>query len=224
MASKSLLLALATAVAAQQTTVSLPFFGYDDQTIVASIIAVSDSLTTMSLACPTGENQNDCGLAAEQTLTVGSSSYHMYLSDADFTMTQDCTANTAMTNIVCAESAGGAAANDPGMSTTTYDVTDVAVIPVTVTAGASLLSAGAGPASTAASATGSAASQTTSGVIVVTGTSSTGAMTTAKTTGSSHASSASGSSSSSTTSSNAAMATALPALLAAGAGLLGVFL
>ncbi|USW52938.1 hypothetical protein Slin15195_G062570 [Septoria linicola] len=134
MASKIVLASLLSAAMAQTTTLQIPLYGYDSFTIDASIIAVQNSVTTISLACPS--SADECGLFPQQTLTYGPSTYRMEMGtgDAEFTGSQICQAT------VCTESAGGSGANDPGSSTTTYD--DVETMPVTVTAGAALLRGG----------------------------------------------------------------------------------
>lgn len=146
-------------VGAQQVstpTLSLPFYGYDTQSIVASVVsATPNGATTLKLGCPEPSDADTCGLFPLQTLTVGPSTYHMYMSDAGFTGTQDC--NTALAQ--CTESAGGISANFPGMSTTKYSGTEIATLPVTVTSGAEKLN---GMASATASATpGSSESSST---------------------------------------------------------------
>ncbi|KAF2765578.1 hypothetical protein EJ03DRAFT_354720 [Teratosphaeria nubilosa] len=155
------------AAAQSSTVVTLPFYGVGSQAVDASVITVSDSVTQFALACPTTltDYDNDCGLFPYQTLTYGPSTYNMYMSDEGFTGTQDCQVATATATTdgetgtavaaVCAESAAGSEANFPGSSTATYAGTDIAQIPVAMTAGAEKLgaSAGASASTTAASAT-----------------------------------------------------------------------
>jgi len=156
-------LALATATIAQQTTLSIPFFGYDNMPIDASIVAVQNHVTTMALKCAPGTDSSDCGLAFYQTLIIGPSTYNMNLNEGtEFTMTQDCTIHSAQSTAVCAESAGGSGANFPGSSTTTYNGTDYTVIPVTATAGVTALGSNSAPATTATT-TASSSSETSSG-------------------------------------------------------------
>ena len=155
---------------AQTTTLQIPFYGYDNFAIDASIIAVQDSVTTLTLACPPGTDASDCGLFPAQTLTYGPSTYRMDTGEGDsFTGYQICQAS------VCTESAGGSSANFPGSSTTTYDEVDT--MPVTVTGGVALLSGGGGAGATTTSATstqspttGGSASRTTASVTQLTGT------------------------------------------------------
>lgn len=135
MALLATLLTLSTPALAQQSVLTLPFYGYDKMPIVGSVIAADSSATTLQLACRAGTDGSDCGLFPMQTLTVGPSTYNMYMGDGSaFTGTQDCS-TMGTTRAVCTESAAGAQANDPGMSTATYSGSDIGVIGVTVTAG-----------------------------------------------------------------------------------------
>lgn len=130
------LLAFATATLAQQSSIlTLPFYGYDQMPIVASVVGANPTATTFQLACREGTDASDCGLFPAQTLTVGPSTYHMYMVEQGaFTGTQDCS-TMGTTSAVCMESEGGAGANFPGSSTTSYVGTDVEVMKVSVTAG-----------------------------------------------------------------------------------------
>lgn len=146
--------------AAQTTILTLPFIGYDTQSMVASGVGASDNAYTLQLGCPEGTDGNDCGLFPKQILVVGPSTYNMDMSDpnTDFTATQDCVVGTA--NIVCKETAGGSEANFPGSSTETYDLSSVMTLPVTVTAGVDKLRVtGGGAASSAVSSSADAASR-----------------------------------------------------------------
>lgn len=147
---------------AQTTTLQIPFYGYDNFPIDASVIAVQDSVTTLTLACPS--NADECGLFPQQTLTYGPSTYRMDTGDGDaFTGFQVCEVS------VCTESAGGSEANFPGSSMTTYD--GVETMPVTVTGGVSLLTGGAGSATaTPSPSTGATASETMASVTQLSGT------------------------------------------------------
>ncbi|KAJ4355464.1 uncharacterized protein N0V89_003480 [Didymosphaeria variabile] len=135
----STLLSLALA---QTTTIKLPFIGYDDMTIHASVVSAKPSQTVFALACPTGTDGSECGLFPQQLLTYGPSIYVMDMSepgDEDFSMTQDCSIGVA--TATCKESASGSEANFPGSSTETYE--DITRLPVTITAGAEKLAASA---------------------------------------------------------------------------------
>ncbi|GIZ36744.1 hypothetical protein CKM354_000021100 [Cercospora kikuchii] len=189
MASKSittLLSILPLAMSQSTKTLQLPFYGYDTFSIDASVLAVQDSLTTMTLACPS--TAEECGLFPTQILTYGPSSYRMTMgADADFTGYQDC--NVAQS--VCTESAGGPGANFPGMSTTTYD--DAETFAVTVTGGVEKLSGGGEAVETGTmSASADASETTTASVTLITGTSGTSGMGTASRTQSAAAETSSG--------------------------------
>jgi hypothetical protein len=132
--SSATLLALIHFCHAQSIVLTIPFYGYDTQPIDASVVSVDSTATILHLECAPGTDSNDCGLFPSQTLTIGPSTYHMDTSGDDYTGTQDC-----MSTSICAESAGGAGANYPGESTTTYESADIGYMPVTVTAGATLL-------------------------------------------------------------------------------------
>lgn len=161
MSSTLILTTLLGFAAAQSTTLSIPFYGFDNQAIDASIVAANPSATTMQLACPSGTDSNDCGLFPYMTLVYGPSTYHLDMGVGDgnaFTGTADCSrgANTAL----CTEFAAGSEANDPGTSTMTYESEDITIFPVTVTSGAEKL--GSAQATATGSASGSA-SQSGSG-------------------------------------------------------------
>ncbi|KAF2207807.1 hypothetical protein CERZMDRAFT_88267 [Cercospora zeae-maydis SCOH1-5] len=135
MSSKVIAIALTLlplALSQSTTTLQIPFYGYDNFAIDASILGVQNDLTTMTLACPT--SASECGLFPTQILTYGASSYRMTMgADADFTGYQNC----VVVQAVCTESAGGPGANFPGTSTTNYE--DVETFGVVVTAGAEKL-------------------------------------------------------------------------------------
>jgi hypothetical protein len=180
-----LLAPLAPLALAQTTTLQIPLFGFDEQSIDASVIGVTSALTTFSLACPLGADSNDCGLAPTQRLTYGAGKYIMTLADTDdYVGVQDC-AITATTSVpgnpavtaFCTESIAGSAANSPGSNTTTY--TDGTFAPIRVTAGASLLGAGAAQTGAGVTTTGSGptASNTGSTSRGATAAASTGSMT-----------------------------------------------
>ncbi|KXT11745.1 hypothetical protein AC579_5041 [Pseudocercospora musae] len=156
---------------AQTSTLTLPFYGYDQQSIVGSVVSISNQVTTIQLACPENTDGSDCGLFPYQTLTVGPSTYNMFMSapGGAFIGTQECSSAS-----VCTESNGGSEANFPGSSVTTYDASDVASLPVTVTAGADQLGSGGAAGTTT----------TTRGVEGATSTASTGSNASSQTTAS----------------------------------------
>jgi len=84
-------------VEAQQTSVlKVPMFGYGSgYPMEASIIAVNDGVTTMSLQCPAKSATDACYMYARQTLTIGPSTYNLKFggdgdNDGGFTGMQDC--------------------------------------------------------------------------------------------------------------------------------------
>lgn len=162
----TLLLSFIHASLAQQSILSLPFYGYDTQTILASVISANPTATTLSLACPTqtgdsGSEDAECGLAPLQTLIYGPSTYHMDLSvpgQDGATLTQDCVSTT-----ICAVSAGGEGANSPGLETVTFSGDEIETMPVTITAGLSKLQGGAAAATTTSSASATASLTTLTG-------------------------------------------------------------
>lgn len=174
MASKIFLASLLGLATAQTTTLTIPFLGYDSQSIAASVVSANADATTFQLHCV--ESASACGLFPQQTLVTGPSTYNMDMSDpnTDFTATQDCV--IAASSAVCKETAGGSEANFPGSSTETYEASDIGSLPVTVTAGVEKLTAGASVTATgsvgssSAASTGSGASRTTAGITQVSGT------------------------------------------------------
>ncbi|CAO2653748.1 Nn.00g031590.m01.CDS01 [Neocucurbitaria sp. VM-36] len=154
---------------AQTTSLTIPFIGFDAQTVAASIVSANSDGTTFQLAC---YGSTDCGLFPAQTLVSGPSTYNMDESDpnTDFTATQDCV--IASTGAVCKETAGGSEANFPGSSTETYDATEIGSMLVMVTAGAEKLSGSAQASATGSGSSASAgngASKTTASATQATG-------------------------------------------------------
>ncbi len=177
MASTLLFAAFLGSVAAQSTTLSIPFYNLDTQSIDASIVSTNPTATTMALACPPGTDSNDCGLFPEMTLVYGPSTYHLDMGVGDanvFTGTVDCVRGPTIT---CIRFATGSEANFPGTSTATYAEDDILTLPVTVTSGADKLgeaqatATGTGSTGGAGGATsGSAASASTASVTQIVGT------------------------------------------------------
>lgn len=141
----STLLGLAVAKAADQAYIDVPLVGHDATSFLGSIVAADAKATTVAIACPAS---TDCGLFPKEIIVYGPSTYNIDMSDpnSDFTATMDC--SFATSSVVCKETAGGSEANFPGSSTTTYDATEFGNARVSVTAGASLLAAGASGAAT----------------------------------------------------------------------------
>ncbi|CAI6339540.1 unnamed protein product [Periconia digitata] len=169
MASKLLLSALVGLAAAQTTTVTVPFMGLDDFPISASVIAANPTATTYSLACgtPTSTDSDfdslDCGLFPDHRLIYGPSTWAMEMGmpgpDSSFTGTVQCVGLSKPT-MTCTESASGAEANFPGVTSTTLPRSELVDQKVVVTAGAEKLQgvATTTPASGSASPTASASS------------------------------------------------------------------
>ncbi|CZT18812.1 uncharacterized protein RCC_04656 [Ramularia collo-cygni] len=141
-----------------QTILSLPFYGYNDGPVAASVIAADAIATTLSLGCPppsTPSSTNDYGESESEseneneetectsgppylTLIHGPSTWHMDLSAAAYddgwdipTMTQDCNIRAT----ICVESWGGEGANGPGFRTKSYEGWEVVTLGVRITAG-----------------------------------------------------------------------------------------
>jgi hypothetical protein len=60
-------------VAAQTSTVTVLLPEVDQQTIFASVISVGPTATSYFIACPSGENDVDCGLGPGMNLLYGPS-------------------------------------------------------------------------------------------------------------------------------------------------------
>lgn len=154
-------------LAVSQTTtlslITLPFVGYDAQTLAASVVGVQSQVTTLKLGCV----EEECGLFPNHTLKIGPSTYNMDMSDpnTDFTATVDCV--IASSSAVCKETAGGSEANFPGSSTETYDASQIDSVTVLITAGLDKLTAGGSASATGSPAAG--ASRTSAGVAQSTG-------------------------------------------------------
>lgn len=95
--------------AAQSTTLSIPFYGLDNQSIDASIVAANPTATTMALACPPGTDSNDCGLFPDMTLVYGPSTYHMDMGSATQTLSRAQRIALVAKTLLCVQSPPGAA-------------------------------------------------------------------------------------------------------------------
>jgi hypothetical protein len=111
----------------------------DDQPLVASVVSADSAATTLSIGCPTGENDFDCGFGPGMEFTqYGTSAFDASLSDNSFTASWHCD-YSGTTSALCTEhdiQPGGDA-----LMTTTLSATDITLIPVTITAGTDKLSA-----------------------------------------------------------------------------------
>lgn len=200
------LLGAATLALTQTITQTLYIPGADPQSLVASVLGADATATTYLLQCSTGTDSSDCGFDGPVTLTEGpaTAAYTFpaeYFDNGTLAITgyQDC-ALYGTTSAVCVESAGGAEANFPGMSTVTYTGTDQPYMPVVVT-GAVAVSTPSGPASVTT--TSSGLSSTSSGKSAVVG--KTGSSPGAATKTSSSAGAATGTSTSTSTAGGAVM-------------------
>ncbi|KAF2433812.1 hypothetical protein EJ08DRAFT_694291 [Tothia fuscella] len=124
------------AFAQSPTVVSLYLMNSDPQSLVASVISADASTTLYEITCPTNVDGNDCGYRPPITIKHAGSVYGGGITTNDFTMSYECTLYTnGVSSAVCAESAGGTAANFPGVSTATIEASDITLLPVTIIAG-----------------------------------------------------------------------------------------
>lgn len=157
-------LAWASLSLAQSSTISLFIPGADTQSLVASIVGSDATATTYAFQC--ADPAGDCGFPEVVTLTEGPSrAAYTFAPQVDdngttaFNGYVDC--SLASSSAVCAVSAGGTEANDPGLSTVTFTGTDYTSMPVVITAGALVASTGSSvPASTTSSSSTSKATGT----------------------------------------------------------------
>lgn len=136
------LILLPTALAQSTSVAQLFFQGSDSDSnskgaLVASVITADASTTQYYMTCGAVVT-DDCGMGPGVTIQQAGSVWGMTLSESDaFSMTDECTFLTVggTTSAVCVEVAGGTAANDPGMSTTTLTGSEIGFAAVTITAG-----------------------------------------------------------------------------------------
>ncbi|KUJ24253.1 uncharacterized protein LY89DRAFT_679436 [Mollisia scopiformis] len=195
-------LALATLSLAQSSTISLFIPGADSQSLVASIVGSDATATTYAFQCAPGTDADDCGFPEVVTLTEGPAiAAYTFAPEVDANGTTafagyvDC--SLAASSAVCAISAGGTEANDPGLETSTLTGTDYSYMPVVITAGALASNTGSSvPASTtsapSSSSTGETSGTKTSGSSTKTSGSQTSSGTAAQTSGSSSKTSTAG--------------------------------
>ncbi|KAL4927343.1 putative GPI anchored protein [Aspergillus undulatus] len=129
---KSLLFSILASVACGDSTVtSMYIYGADEQPLAASIVGNDATATTYSINCPPGTDATDCGMGSGLTLiAAGHSTTYVWDGRPEFWLTAKC--SVGGDTAVCTESAGGPDANFPGTSTET---SEVAYIPITITAG-----------------------------------------------------------------------------------------
>ncbi|KAF2462095.1 hypothetical protein BDY21DRAFT_368226 [Lineolata rhizophorae] len=139
----SLALPFTAAQSDDSTVVNIFLVGTDPQDLVASAVTVDGSTATLMVGCPPGTNSEDCGFESAVPITVGSGGsvveeFYTAPSGTDSTFSASCSV-TGTTEAVCAVSEGGVDANLPGETTVTLSGSDVAFLPVTVTAGGAQL-------------------------------------------------------------------------------------
>lgn len=166
-------------VAAQSTsTINAFLLNTDPQQLVASVITANPTSTQYLLTCPSSVDANDCGYRPGVTIGQKSGSIwgaSLTAPQESFTMSYECTVYTSgairSRSAVCTESYGGAAANDPGVVTTTLSGTELQFWPVTITAGLDKLSASATGSGVKASTTGTvkASSSSTGSLVTLSG-------------------------------------------------------
>lgn len=147
-----------------------------------NVFAQDASVTTMKLSCPDGEDSVACGFAEPVTVTAGPSTFHAEEAFESISVVLDCQV-TGTTEATCVETYVGpagliedmdSATDDPYTNTdiTTTTVTtvlspsDMAWIPVTITAGGgsnSTTTHSSGSAHTSHASTTSGSSSTTGG-------------------------------------------------------------
>jgi len=112
--------------------------------IVASVVSANPSVTQYFITCAPDVDGSDCGWGPGAQVTVSDKSIFTVSIDGgtDFNFQEACTVFST-DSVVCTAIAAGSQANDPGTSIQTLTGTDVAMTPVTVTAGLDLLSAAA---------------------------------------------------------------------------------
>ncbi|KAF4166924.1 hypothetical protein CNMCM6936_005833 [Aspergillus lentulus] len=160
MLASQLLLSLAAAglVSAQNTVTSMLIYGADPQPLVASIVGSDATATTYSINCSPGTDSSDCGMGPGLTLVAGPTTTVLKMDEPeeDFHWTVSCSVG-GTTTAVCTETASGAAANFPGVSSSIFS-NNLPLMAVTITAGSG---AGAGATSATASATATATTAAT---------------------------------------------------------------
>jgi hypothetical protein len=153
-------------VAPADSTVISVYLDADQQPLVASVVSVAASTTAFHISCAPGTDSSDCGFGPGADLTiVNGNTYILSMSDGDaFQALEACTVS-GTTAVECSSSLGGSEANTQAVSglaaqgTTVYDT--VTFLPLTVTAGADLLSSGAASAGAASSGAASSTTGTT---------------------------------------------------------------
>ncbi|KAE8370768.1 hypothetical protein BDV27DRAFT_119027 [Aspergillus caelatus] len=184
-------LAMAGLISASSSVTSMFLLGLDPQHLEASIVGNDATATTYSITCaprPTvsvsddDDDDYDCGLGPGLTLTAASPTTIIELNEKpDFFYTVNCSV-AGTTSAVCTEIAGGPEANFPGTTISTIQQSEMAFVPVTITAGSVT--------SVAATATASATTTAESGSKATTSAAQTSSKSSTSSSGSSSSSSA----------------------------------
>ncbi|KAB8258528.1 hypothetical protein BDV32DRAFT_68996 [Aspergillus pseudonomiae] len=134
-------LAMAGLISASSSVTSMFLLGLDPQSLEASIVGNDATATTYSVSCapptPTASDDYgyDCGLGPGLTVTDASPTIIYELNEKpEFYMTVECSV-AGTTSAVCTETAGGPEANFPGTTISTLQQSEMAFVPVTITAG-----------------------------------------------------------------------------------------
>ncbi|OGM40518.1 GPI anchored protein [Aspergillus bombycis] len=137
-------LAMAGLISASSSVTSMFLLGLDPQSLEASIVGNDATATTYSVSCappPTATASDeddygyDCGLGPGLTVTDASPTIIYELNEKpEFYMTVKCSV-AGTTSAVCTETAGGPEANFPGTTISTIQQSEMAFVPVTITAG-----------------------------------------------------------------------------------------
>ncbi|KAI5463229.1 hypothetical protein BGZ63DRAFT_186898 [Mariannaea sp. PMI_226] len=154
--SLALLALIGAAAAAQTTTVSVFLPMFDEQALVASVIAADADKTTYLIGCPHGTDSSDCGVApGGQTIVYGPKTFaldYAYKGDdqGDYKEHIDCNLQPAKDSLTCSVSVSQSYDGTQSESSTVMATSGYLelLFPVTVTAGAEKLNAASTAAST----------------------------------------------------------------------------
>jgi len=151
-------------------TLSLFVPGADNQILLASVVSVKDSTTAFVLNCPPGADPNDCGFPSGLSYTLtGTTAIDAYLASAGiYTASVHCSYEVSKSGVctgsyvepLALDTASGSVVSfTSGVTSETIPGESITLMPVTVTAGQSLLAA----ATTTGTATSKGASSSKSG-------------------------------------------------------------
>jgi hypothetical protein len=135
--------------------------GYPNQTFDASVVAVKAQATTYILNCPPTEDPDNCGLFGPVSYTVRPSTIDIFMDYTtnvlSYTQSVHCTSSDASTIVCTEEDFQIVPATTADVTTftdfsniplttiinttvSTVDNSDITMVPITITAGASLIS------------------------------------------------------------------------------------